>query len=324
MNASEYLLDVRQQLKGLSREEQDDILAEIATHFDSAEEDPRMGATPDERRRKVLGEMGTPSQMGRGLRDVHRPNRFIDLLWLWIPYLLVIPLTRQILYAILGPMPADANGATPHLYLGGRLTLLFIMILIFVSWRRRSAPLTVFWLTEGLAGTLALILREERYIPGQELIPNSVLESFVLFLLLIALAYWLFRALRQNHFDLLIVVFALQPVFLMAANIVMTRVFLPANIPSRPTPFMIPAGIYSYIFYQLGWLLGISIFILFKRRDIRWFGLLWVGLTFTYPQVFMYWSTFSAALLWGAHVALVAFAWGLDWWERRKNQPLVE
>jgi hypothetical protein len=60
--------------------------------------------------------------------------------------------------------------------------------------------------------------RETRFIPGKEQIPNNVIESLILYLLLIGLSYQQIKTLRQNQFDVILVVFALMPLVLMGAN----------------------------------------------------------------------------------------------------------
>jgi hypothetical protein len=324
MNTDQYLSDLRNQVKSLPPEEQDDILAEIASHFASASEDPHLGDTPEQRNKHVMAEMGTPGQMGKRLRDVHRPNHLVDLLLIWIPSVILVPLARNLLWSLLGPLPQDISASLPHMYLGIRLSLLIELVLVFAGWRRRSAVLSVFWLTQAIGMAVSLITREGRWVPGQEVIPGSIVETFVLYTLLAALIFWLVRTLRENRFDLLLVVFALQPLLLMGANVAMVQLFDPASIPQQTVPFQIPAGSFSFLFYQVGWGLGLSIFVLFNPRDVRWFGLLWASLTYAYPTVFQYWASFPVAILWSTHTALVVLAWALDVWGRRSNRPLVE
>ena len=73
MNAEEYLASLRGQLKGFSEVEQADILDEIAAHIESGAEDPALGANAEERQAHLMSEIGSPEQMGRGLRQVHHP-----------------------------------------------------------------------------------------------------------------------------------------------------------------------------------------------------------------------------------------------------------
>jgi len=64
----EYIQALRKQLKGFSSEEQAAVIEEICSHIESGEEDTRMGKNPEQRRKKLMKELGTPEQLGKALK----------------------------------------------------------------------------------------------------------------------------------------------------------------------------------------------------------------------------------------------------------------
>src|SRR5512146_238944 len=99
MNADDYLQRLDRQLKDFPAEDRQDLLDEIASHLESGQQDPHLGDEA-QREHKVLAEMGAPEQMGRGLRGLYRPNRLVDLLWLYIPDVIA----SYLIYAIVASL----------------------------------------------------------------------------------------------------------------------------------------------------------------------------------------------------------------------------
>jgi hypothetical protein len=303
MKAADYLEQLRRQLQGFSPREQADILDEITSHIESGQDDPSVGEE------RVMAELGTPEQMQHELRSVHRPNRKVDLLLVLVPYLVISRSIQILLNIFFGPLK-DWSVADPHLYLGGRIAILLAVLLALVGFRRRSAPLVIFWLWDGIGTLVSLMMREARFIPGKELIPGSVLESILFYVVLFGLVFWLVKTLKKNRFDSLLVVFVLLPLMLMAANFSTLQLLSQSGI--SPRPLALPFGLAGILGYRLVWALGVSLFFLFQSRDVRWTGLLLVGVNYIYPSVIFYRSSIPILLMWLAIVALVPAIWVLD------------
>lgn len=318
MNADEYLEALRQNLKNYPPEKREELLNEIASHIESGGEDPGQGKERRERDQRVMAEMGSPEQMEVGLRRVHRPNCWVDLLLVLFPYYILQPSIQVLLNLILGPMnhwdPAD-----PHLYLGGRMAFLLAVLFALVGRQRRSAALFVFWITSAVGTLVSLMFREGRLVPGQETIANSTVESILLYLVLAGIIFWLMQTLRMNQFDLLLVVFALLPLMHMAANVQTGQII--RSLPQRP--FSPPFGI-DIMMIQPVWSAGMALFFLLQRRDTRWFGLLLVVGTYVYPYLEVYPGSPVMMAIWSSLLAVVLSSWGIDLLNRRRDHRMVE
>jgi hypothetical protein len=309
-----YLSRLREQLKGLPAREQADLLEEIASHLESGEADPHLGAE------RVMAELGSPEQLGRGLRGVHRPRRLADLLLALLPGILLSPLITAGISALYGPLNAWSP-MEAHLYLGGRVAILAAALLALVGKQRRSAELTLFWISGGLGTLLSLMTRERRFIPGQEAIPGTWAESLLWYALLIGLCAWLVSVLARRRFDRLLVVFAVLPLLLAAANYSTGQVLLRGGIAHSPG-LVLPFGIFGILAEQAAWAAGLALFFLAPPRDLRWLGLLLVDLYSASPNLSAYRATPVLLLIWSAWVALVLIAWAWDGYARRADHGL--
>jgi hypothetical protein len=320
MDEQDYLEHMRRQLRRFSPAEQVDFFDEIASHIESRMENG--SDDPSVEKRRLMDEMGTPEQMERALRDVHRPNHLVDLLLVLVPYLILPRLIQLLISAFYGPLQEWAV-VDPHLYLGGRISFILAVLLATLGHRRRSVPLVIFWVTDSLCTLVSLMMREQRFIPGQEAILGSWIESLFLLAILIGLIFWLVQILKQHHFDMLLLIYALLPLLLMAANFISVQVALRSNVPNQVT-WGLPFGLLGILGYQLFWATGMAIFFLFHSRDIRWIGLLLVGFNDVYPQIFAYSASLPLLLIWSLLLTLVFLGWVLDRRRRRANKLLVE
>lgn len=316
MDVRDYLERMRRKLKGFSLAEQVDFFDEIASHFEGGLDDPAV------EKGRLMDEMGTPDQMERGLRDVHRPNHLVDILLVLVPYLILSRLTQLLISAVYGPLK-EWSLVDPHLYLGGRISFILAVLLALLGHRRRSVPLVIFWLTDSLGTLVSLMTRERRFIPGQEAIPGSLIESLLLYAILISLIFWLVKILKQHRFDILLVVYALLPLLLMAANFISVQALLRSPVQQQIT-LGLPFGLLGILGYQLVWVLGMVLFFLLHSRDLRWFGLLLVGVNDVYPNIFAYSASSSLLLVWSLLLLLVLLGWAKDWRSRRADKFLAE
>jgi hypothetical protein len=303
MNADEYLNRLERQLKGFSSAERQELLDEIASHIQSGAEDPHMGDEP-EREGRVMAEMGAPEQMGRGLRGLYRPNRWVDLLWLLAPYYIVFRAANALVNLILG----TTAYTDPHQTVYIRVALALSVIFLLVGWRRRSNPLLIFWITSTIGILASLMTRENRWTPGNELIPGSTWQGLVFYAGLAILVIWLVRTLGQAHFDPMLVIYALLPLSLTAAN------YMTAQLLMQLDSFH-EYGIYPTLFLvtvNLAWLGGTALFFLVRQRDLRWFSLLLIASSYAIPNLANYSFFWQVTLMFGGMIALVFIGWALD------------
>jgi hypothetical protein len=316
MDMRGYLDQMRRKLKGFSPAEQVDFFDEIASHLESRiENEPGDSVV---KKGRLMDEMGTPEQMEHGLREVHRPNHLVDLLLVLVPYFILFKLIQLLISLFYGPLQ-EWTVSDPHLYLGGRISFILAVLLALVGRRRRSVPLVIFWLTDSIGSLVSLMTREQRFIPGQAVISGSFIESLLLYGILLSSIYWLVKILKRQRFDLLLVIYALLPLLLMAANFISAQAVLRSDVP-EPVMLRLPFGLLGILGYQLVWGLGMAIFFMFHSRDLRWLGLLLVGVNDVYPQIFTYSASLPLLLVWLMLLTLLMLAWALDWRGRRANK----
>ncbi len=320
----EYLRSLRQQLKSFPAEERIAIMAELRSHAESAEADPRMGRNGEERRDKLMKELGSPEDMGKGFKALYRPSRFIDYLLILIPFL-IYPYLNSFYATVVIPR-----------YAGGALLLDVIihLPLVLIGWLRRSAVVTLFW--------AAILISQLCTIVGR-LYGYYGLQTTFWAIFLIALLTAAARALWSNRDNPLAMAFGLLMVGMAiaggllntlamvspfalwiwrggsgwagyAANGMVDRSLLDAYIHVRDT-----AEFYS--------VLALALFVLPTRREIRWLGLglagLLMGLGHRYlldyqvePNLLAPWIYILWVIL---PLAIVTF--GL-WLSRSRNQQI--
>ena len=292
MTPQNYLRSLRAQLKGFSAQEQDDLLEEISTHFESGENDPELGKDPQQRRQKVLAEMGSTRQLGNGFRDVHRPGRLVDYLLILIPTLLIYILLRVFLGRGMVDQ-AEVFIRIPFWY------SLFCILMLFISFLRRSLYLKLYWMVIlGLwAAQLPGLIFYDYFQNNQKTVFSFFLkpgvptmtfsfsrlaawaEWIVPTLLLLTLLWFIGRTIRHVRFDLLTVAYA----GLLTLWGIWTY-FQPMAETGVSTWFQHYFGTYAYeagslIFargmFIVPWsiLAALGLFFLVDKRDLRWVAL---------------------------------------------------
>lgn len=72
-----YISSLRENLKGISHSECEDITAEIRRHIEDGLQDPRIGVSERQRLEKIMSELGHPTEMAKGMSKVHRRHRYM-------------------------------------------------------------------------------------------------------------------------------------------------------------------------------------------------------------------------------------------------------
>lgn len=307
-SGQDYLVQLRKQLKGFSPREQTVILEEIASHIESGQGDPSLGGDSTERQCRLLKELGSPELMGKKMKQVHRPNRLLDLLLVLIPALVFIPLVSMII-----GQPNDYSTQDPHLFWSLRGVIAIGGLMLLIGWLRRSDILLIYWSSDVLLRLLHLMLREERFVIGQEAIPNSAIESLVWWLILVGLAILFFRLLWRNRTDLALVMFGLLPILMAASN-------MGANawVETHTAAFALALPDWLYRLSRVIEVAWLALFFLSPRRELRWLALELEALNASMMNIFAYLPDqpyiAPAALIPPVFVVLV-------WWLDRRNQP---
>jgi hypothetical protein len=219
MKPEDYLRALWDQLKGFSPRERDLLVEEISTHFESGEDDPAQGMDQEQRRQKLLSEMGLPEQMGKGFRDIHRPGRLIDYLLILIPTAVVYIFARFSLHNEL----LNISGMLVRVVIAYSI---FCILMVAIGFLRRSLYLKLYWIvilgvwSTGMPGLIFGIQIKDTalawmFVPGITYLTYSsfppggpwvewILPSLIL-LLLLSLVVWMIWQVRH---DLLTVAYA--------------------------------------------------------------------------------------------------------------------
>lgn len=305
MSVDDYLNRLRAQLKGFLPEQQDEILAEVAAHIEEGERDDR---EPDlvARRQRILDEMGSPADMGAGFRDVYRPNRWLEFLLIVIPAYLFFPLIN-VLYNLFtrGGIYRDENQFFGFTI---RAVILLGLVMLFISIRRRSLLLFAFWAPDVIARLVSLISREGSWLPSLSGGLYSLVETLLADLLLIALTFLLSRTVWKNRANLLIVLFALQPIIGTLFGGFTTQYGISNGIyPHYPNSIL-----FGEVFNNVLEITSLAGFILLRPRDLRWAAFLLGMGKFTAFMVISYWPNPLLVTVWASYTAILFVMWAID------------
>lgn len=306
MNAEDYLDRLRGQLQSFLPEQQAEILAEIATHLESGEQDEARGADAVSRQARVLAEMGAPRDMGDGFHAVYRPNRWLDFLLIFAPLYVVYPLLN-VAYNFLTNGQIYYDHAQFFAFSLRAVILLGLFMLIVSLWRR-SLLLFAFWAPDVITRLITLVTRETP--PAADLTIRSLaaLQYLLAGVLLCGLAYWLTRVLWKNRANLLIVLFALQPLIGSLAGYITTAYGSTAGIAPQ-YPYWTIAGFSAQALLEIVSLAG---FLLLRSRDLRWAALLLGMGNYTTMMVYAYWLHPLPVTVWMAYSAILLLLWIID------------
>jgi hypothetical protein len=306
MNAEDYLDHLRRQLKSFLPEQQEEILAEIATHLEDGELDEKRDPDPDARREHVLAEMGQPDDMGGGFRVVYRPNRWLDFLLIFIPLYLFYPLLN-VFYNWFTGNAIIQNEAGFYAF-SLRAVIVLGLVMIMVAVQRRSLVLFAFWTPDVIARLITMMTRESRWRPDLTSFRPAVLETLLAYALLAGLGYWLARTLWKNRANLLIMLFALQPLIGALLGYLTTHYSLEWSVmPNYPVWTIGGFGVQNLLE-----ILSLAGFILLPSRDLRWAALLLGMANYTVMMIYAYWPNMMLVVLWGSYSALLLVLWMFD------------
>lgn len=303
--SEEYIRSLREQLKGFSSEEQEALVEEIRSHMESGEADPKMGQNLEQRRTALMAELGSPDELGRNFKAIYRQNRFIDFLWIAIPY---------ILYPFLNMLYMDLMPKYP--WADVRLDILIHVPLIAVGMWRRSATVTLFWLATIATQIAAMLLVARGYY--------GMAQTAFWVMALLALIALLGYLIWQNRHDALLVMVGLIPLVMCLVGSLfaiihpgMVAVYGPVDrLLSKIYIDIAGAGGGYLPFY--GTLIAMALFFLTTNRTLRWlalglFGLV-IGLSRNYVNLFDAENGLMASWVYALFAILPLAIVLLGWW----------
>jgi hypothetical protein len=307
-----YLRNLRAQLKGFSAQKQGNLIEEIGTHFESGENDPALGQDPEQRKQKVLSEMGSPKQMGQWFRDIHRPGRLIDYLLILVPTLVVFYFFISIGSNIFDNSLLRRGLITiREIYIRVAICFFaFCILMVVVSYVRRSLYLKLYWITilglwlaylPGLAfyNFFGKNTQESGYCISLWLGLPSLTFSFawlapwakwiVPSIILLILLFVVLRMIWHVRHDLLTVVYAgllviwgiwafYQPMVETSVSALFQHYYHtnPYLMSSLASIMRMPS--FAGLFYGISFI-SFGIFFLIDKREIRWWALIfYVGI----------------------------------------------
>ena len=279
MTSQEYIQRLREHLKGFSPEEQEALIEEINSHIESGINDPQMGQDEDERKKRLMAELGSPKELSRGFKGTYRKERFIDFLLILVPYLLYPFL--NMFYVSLMPRYSWADV---------RLDILIHLPLVVVGLWRRSALLTLFWTNTLFMQIITMLLITRLYF--------GTFQIVIWLLVALGLLILLGRIVWQNRHDTLISAFALLPLIMFGVGSVLAIIHPETGASYRLGPidkllldvYINATGFGGGYLPFYGFLAILGLFFLSMNRNIRWFALglygLVIGLSRNYLNLF--------------------------------------
>lgn len=314
MTTQEFIQGLRKQLKGFPAEEQEALLEEISSHIESGEDDPDLGSNIEQRRHKLMAELGSAKEMSAGFKAIYRPSKLIDYLLVAIPYLFY-PLLNM-LYASLMPKYPWADV---------RLDILIHLPLIAIGLWRRSALVTLFWITIIVTQIAAMLLLGQGYY--------GVFQTVLWLAIMLGLLVLLGVILRQNRSDPLIVTYALLPLVMCLAGSLLAVIHPTARVSFGAFDrfllniYVNAAGSGSGYLPFYGTLITLALFFLATNRDLRWLGLglygLVIGLSRHFVNLFDYRGMMIPAVytLYAILPLVIVF---LGWLLNQSGKPQLE
>ena len=185
-------------------------------------------------------------------------------------------------------------------------------LLALFSVRRHSVLLSGFWLPQVLTYVIILMTREQRWVPGHEVIPGdfALVESLFWFVVLFGVVIWLGRFLWKIRHDWLLSFFTLLPIITLVFNIsnnLLSGVF---NIAPRLFYWKILGiiGIGNLIA-----ILSLAGIFLLQKRILRWMAFLAGVLALSIQNSYAYWPNPPIVAMWMCLPILLALIAWFDW-----------
>jgi hypothetical protein len=319
VNTEEYISHLQSELKGFSAQDKAALIEEVAAHIEEGQDDPRLGRDAMERKKKLEAEMGSPNDLGRRLKEIHRPNRWVDFLLVFVPNEVLMYPILIILTLVFGGMTRinSSFASEPYMMASIRVSFLLAILLVIVARLRRSLALLLFWLPQGVITVFTLLFREKRWLPQSPFNAHLVgtIESVFWLILMAILVSWLANLIWTNHQNPLLVVLALIPILITIGNTTLGSYISTGNFPGG---YQLPNWNITVIngfplgLYQISVIIWPLLFYLFQNRQVRWLGLVFYALPLSLMNLLASSSYTELVLVWTIPFILVIFGWLID------------
>ena len=273
MNIQTYLERLQRELKGLPPEEEALFVEEISSHFSEGLSDPGLGAEEPERLERLAREMGDPEDLGRRLKDVHHPKRWLEYLLIVIPEIFVLPvLSWIVLVVFFGPGGGPEENAL-FVYWGIRASVFFQFCLVLIGlWLYKRQGLLaglLYWLSSLWLTVFVMCFRERGWAPAG--ISGQTAQTVFWIVALVVLLAWLVRLLSRRK-DPLFFTMTLIPFLIAVGNLATTRVILSGGFPEG---YSLADWnlIWNFGPFELAHIIWPALFLFPKQRVFRWLGL---------------------------------------------------
>ncbi len=278
MNIKTFLTRMQAELQGFSQEERFQIDEEIRFHYEKGMVDAAMGKNEQERLERMQTEMGNPEELGRRMRNIHHPKRWVEYLLITLPEIVLMPILNWIILTAFFGGGIDPTANSTYIYWLSRVSILFefSLVLICLQFYRKQGILTglLFWLSSTWLTIFSLCFRENRWLAASSFnqTAGGIVESIFWGFVLLALLVWLVRILIKKR-DPLLYTLVLIPALIMVGNIMNARMM---SFGAFPDGYSLTNWniIGNFGFYQLAHLIWPALFLFPKQRIINWLALL--------------------------------------------------
>jgi len=329
MDIQEYINRLQAELKGLPTEKRDLIIEEISTHLDEGQADKTLGQDQNRQIDHLIKDMGNPQELGRRLKEIHYPKRWLEYLLivipagLFFPFLILIP---GILFNILGIEPEYHYSI---FYWANRLDILpyiaFVLIALSVSKQQGRETSLIFWLTTLWLYIFNLCADGSRW---NEASRNNqylfwAIETIFWSLILFGLLFWLSKILMRKrdpqYFSLVSILFVMS-----LGNLITNYMTLSGADIGNYAPSNMGFIHGFYLPYLLAKWIWPAVFLFPKQRIFRWFALLIYAVPVVIVNLSIIPSQYPFLILLSVTpILLIAFYWMADVVDSRQKSRII-
>jgi len=330
MNTEDYIDHLQSELKGFSAQEKAALIEEVTTHIEEGQDDTRLGHDVQERYQKLEVEMGSPNDLGRRLKEIHRPNRWLDFLLVFLPFEILKYPILIILTMVLGNLALTNSSpfSAPYYMASIRVSFILSVLMVMIAMRRRLLAVLFFWLPQAIITLFTLLFREKRWLPQSPFNSHlaGILESLFWLVLLLSLVTWLAHMLWVNSHNHLLIVLAIIPLLTTIGNMTLEHYISTGFFPGG---YQLPNWNLTVIYgfplglYQISVILWALLFYVPRHRQLRWFGLFLYAIPLSLMNFVASTSYPVLAAVWIIPIMLVFIGWLSDMLTYTRQPKLI-
>ncbi|MHC1730409.1 MAG: hypothetical protein AB9888_00025 [Bacteroidales bacterium] len=325
VNAQDYLTRLKSELKGLPPEEEALLIEEISSHFSEGQEDPRLGSNEGQRAQHLAREMGSPEDLARQLKNVHRPYKWLEYAIIVLPELILFPIASGIVSLAIPSTLSAPTAADLAQVIGIRFFIILRICLMLTGlklYRNQGLKTGLFyWAASLWLSVLALCLRENRWIYFSEInrTPGGQAESIFWSLVWLGLLFILSSLLWKTKDPLWFTLVSI-PVLTAFGNLATGLVQRSGGFPDG---YILPHILFGWVgVFQLTLVIWPMVFIFPKQRMYHWSALLINAAPFALVNLIASARYPHLILLWSTPILLVSAAWVFDTFSSQRKQLL--